>query len=70
VRVAALVGGDHHAAVGRKPLHTLLHAAVAVGAPEVAPACMPMSKWLESTQFAENHVSQSQTHIWRTELAS
>ena len=37
VRVAALVGGDHHAAVLRQPLHSLLHAAVAVGAPVVAP---------------------------------
>ena len=40
VGVAALVGGDHHAAVLRQPLHTLLHAAVAVGAPVVAPARM------------------------------
>ena len=39
VRVAALVGGDHHAAVLRQPLHSLLHAAVAVGAPVVAPGC-------------------------------
>jgi hypothetical protein len=38
VGVAALVGGDHHAAVLRQPLHSLLHAAVAVGAPVVAPA--------------------------------
>ena len=37
VGVAALVGGDHHAAVLRQPLHALLHAAVAVGAPVVAP---------------------------------
>ena len=39
VRVAALVGGDHHAAVLRQPLHSLLHAAVAAGAPVVAPGC-------------------------------
>ena len=39
VSVASLVRGDHHAAVRRQPLHPLLHAAVAVGAPEVAPAC-------------------------------
>jgi hypothetical protein len=38
VGVAALVGGDHHAAVLRQPFHTLLHAAVGVGAPVVAPA--------------------------------
>jgi hypothetical protein len=37
VRVAALVRGHHHAAVRRQPLHPFLHAAVAVGAPEVAP---------------------------------
>ena len=37
VRVAALVRGHHHAAVRRQPLHPLLHAAVAVRAPEVAP---------------------------------
>ena len=40
VGVAALVGGDHHAAVLRQPLHTFLHAAVAVSAPVVAPARM------------------------------
>jgi hypothetical protein len=38
VGVAALVGGDHHAAVLRQPLHTLLHAAVVVGATVIAPA--------------------------------
>jgi hypothetical protein len=38
VRVAALVGGDDHAAVLRQPFHTLLHTAVGVGAPVVAPA--------------------------------
>ena len=43
VGVAALVGGDHHAAVLRKPLHSLLHAAVAVGAPVVAPERMQMT---------------------------
>lgn len=37
VRVAALVRGHHHAAVRRQPLHPFLHAAVAVGAPVVAP---------------------------------
>jgi hypothetical protein len=42
VRVAALVGGDHHAAVLRQSLHALLHAAVAVGAPVVAPGCTHM----------------------------
>jgi hypothetical protein len=41
VRVAALVRGDHHAAVRRQTLHPLLHPAVAVGATEVAPACIP-----------------------------
>jgi hypothetical protein len=43
VRVAALVHGDHHAAVRRQPLHPLLHSAVAVSATEVAPACIPTS---------------------------
>jgi len=38
VRVAALVRGHHHAAVRRQPLHPFLHAAVAVSAPEIAPA--------------------------------
>jgi len=40
VRVAALVRGHHHAAVRRQPLHPFLHAAVAVSAPEIAPATM------------------------------
>jgi hypothetical protein len=39
VDVAALVGGDDHAGVLGEPLHPLLHPAVVLRAPVVAPAC-------------------------------
>ena len=38
VAVLALVGGDHHGGVVRRPLHALLHGAFSVGASVVAPA--------------------------------
>lgn len=37
VAVLALVGGDHDGRVIGRPLHALLHSALAVGAPVVAP---------------------------------
>jgi hypothetical protein len=38
VAVLALVGGDHHGGVVRRPLDALLHGAFAIGASVVAPA--------------------------------
>jgi hypothetical protein len=56
VRVAALVHGDHHAAVRRQPLHPLLHWAVAAGATEVAPACIPARVSNQQRLITSRHV--------------